>query len=199
MQAREPKRFIHKGATNTGCIQCLHKQYSNFQKRAQMDDLIGIDIRGVKEVQQALSRFPKDAVDFGADKMSEFIVDVLKQYPPRKSVTRKQAYGQTFQSQKQRRWFFAALRSGEIQVPYIRTQGLRNGWKSIGKGAEQIIVNEREGAKFVMGNDTQSRHESLVGWLTIDGVIEEHKTGILKKFVGGVKRAIKKAGLEVKE
>ena len=52
----------------------------------------------------------------------------FSEYPPQSGLTRKQVYGQSFQSERQRRWFFAALSRGEIDVPYRRgsSAGSRN-------------------------------------------------------------------------
>lgn len=165
--------------------------------------MIGIDVRGIKEVQWALNRWPPEAVDAGSDALSLGMLNVLRQYPPKRFVTRKAAYGRTFFTKKQRRFFFWALHLGKISVPYKRTQALRDGWRRVGTGVTQILVNEREGAAFVMGNKSdfpgQARHETMVGWLTMEEVYEEHNASLIKQFVGGIKKALRKVGWDVRD
>ena len=48
--------------------------------------------------------------------VTQFLKGKMQEYPPEKRVTRKQAYGQTFFSDKQRRWFFAALQIGRVDA-----------------------------------------------------------------------------------
>jgi hypothetical protein len=46
----------------------------------------------------------------------------LKRYPPQTNLA------QPFKTEKQRKFFFAALREGRIKVPYQRTRTLAEGW-----------------------------------------------------------------------
>lgn len=58
---------------------------------------------------------------------------------------------QPFKSDKQRRWFFAALKSGAITVPYRRTQTLAKGWKIVTKTTGYTIENTVPYAPLVQG------------------------------------------------
>jgi len=95
-------------------------------------DFIAIDIEGLEPLVKGLDKLPQNIQDAAGDDVAKYLVNVLKKYPPPKRVTRKAAYGTTFFSDNQRKFFFAALRSGAISVPYRRTQAFARGWRQIG-------------------------------------------------------------------
>jgi hypothetical protein len=123
------------------------------------------------------------------------VVKLMQIYEPAKSVTRKTAYGRTFQSRKQQRYFFWALAQGIIHVPHIRTFGMRNAWRIEGRGKETVVVNSTEAAKYTMGDDTQSRHEKLVGWHTTGWRLKHPGREVAQAAINGVRDAIKRAKL----
>ena len=108
----------------------------------------------------------------------------IAEYPPAERAHRPQP----FISDKQRRWFFAALRSGEIEVPYRRTfspnsETLSKKW-TIGErdgGLTQIIGNNVSYGPFVQGNKQTAFHR-VTGWKTTDQVAEEEAKTV-NKFV----------------
>ena len=119
----------------------------------------------------------------------------LRHYPPSKYVTRARAYGKTFFTDKQRRYFFSALKSGILKVPYLRTRKTANGWYTVGKGAKISIRNDSDGAKFTAGDKTQSRHEALVGWRTISKVAADNERGMIRAAEQAAQREIDRRGL----
>jgi hypothetical protein len=73
---------------------------------------VKIVARGIKEFQDYLKRaVPRGAVKVALAALGEYLIGTpgkaLRHYDPYKYVSRKRAYGQTFQSEKQRRWFWA--------------------------------------------------------------------------------------------
>lgn len=158
------------------------------------DDFIAIDIVGLKELQAKLKGLPEAAQDAIVDDVSKYYLNVLREYPPRKYVSRMEAYGQTFFSDKQRRYFFAALADGRIQTPYNRTQALSKGWKQIGRGKESILANEMPYADLVMG-EGQSRMSQKIGWKTLPDIIKERWAKAMEIADAAVKKAIKKMRL----
>src|SRR3990167_563 len=139
-----------------------------------MADLIGIEIEGIPEVRARLklldSNEPKSEM---TQEVGQYVRKELQKYAAPKSVTRKQAYGVTFFTQRQRRFFFAALRQGTIQVPYRRTRSLMEGWKIEKFGAiDHLVINEQPHAAMVQQRSTQSRMMKIIGWSTIEGVVE---------------------------
>lgn len=131
-----------------------------------MDVQISLDHAALARIIAAL-----EAID-GGD-LRRLIVDavandsVLKRtanYPDNRRV------GQPFKSDKQRRWFFAALRKGQISVPYQRTGTLGRGWR-YDAGASSV-VNTVPYAGQVMGDD-QSDYFGNKGWLSTTFIAAE--------------------------
>jgi hypothetical protein len=75
-------------------------------------------------------------------------------YPPPPS-----GYRMVWKSEKQRRWFFAALRSGEIQVPYRRTMTLQKRWTTRVSGSGLGTLMGEVGNVTVYGPFVQKADE----------------------------------------
>jgi len=156
---------------------------------------VGIDIDGLKQLKEKFRRLPPEAIDGGADEAYDYLLRVMREYPPQKRVTRRQAYGVPFFSMKQQRFFFAALRSGQIKVPYGRTQKLSRNWQKHGDGRAAFLANSSPYAEFMYDDSRQSRMSKLIGWKTITQTLEKRKNEIIRRFDAGAKKAIKKLGL----
>ena len=157
------------------------------------DQFVAVDIQGIPRLQNYLARLPPAVADAVMDAVAKALIDIMQSsQPPPKYISRRQAYGETFVSDRQRKWFFWALDSGSISVPYRRTQEMRKAWKQIGHGVNSLIANESPGAEFVVGDKHQSRHEALVGWKTTGMTIEQHMPKIEKVAIGAAGAAIKK-------
>jgi len=137
--------------------------------------MIGFEIEGLEEVRAKLKKLGSDAPRKEVTKdVATYLRAELQKYPSPRYVSRKQAYGRTFQSDKQRRWFFAALKSGELTIPYRRTQTLRRNWEIMPMGSsDYIVVNETPYAKWVQDEDTQSNMMRLRNWKTFQAVIQK--------------------------
>ena len=159
-----------------------------------MSDFIGIDISGDVELAAKLDQLPDNAADFGVEYANEYVLNMQRTYVPYKHVSVAQAGG--WKSDKQRRYVMAKIRSGEISVPYNRTQTLRKGWKLVGKGRNQIIANEVSYAKYVKDIRSQSQGHMLRGWEVIPNELRNKAAQILRRFNAGVKAGIKAIGLE---
>jgi hypothetical protein len=162
-----------------------------------MSDFVAIDIKGLPELQAKFDKMLPAVQDAIVDEIAPYLVNVLQneQPTPNHGITRKQAYGVTFFTKKQRRWFFWALNSGRLQLPYHRTQATRRGWRIIGKGSNAIIANETAGALFTRDDERQSRHEALVGWQKIGAMLKDKSKEIMRRADAGARKGIKKAGL----
>lgn len=120
-----------------------------------------------KPMQAALSVLEEDA----------------KTYPPASGKK------QPFKTAKQRRWFFAALKRGEITVPYRRTRTLGRAWNrkiSVSGGrVVGVLGNPVAYAPYVMENAKQSRYHSGT-WKT-DRIImidnEKKVVSIFNRFI----------------
>lgn len=159
------------------------------------DPFVAVEVQGLAELQAKLKQLPIEAQDMVVDDLNKYYLNVFRGYPPKNYVTRKAAYGVTFFTEKQRRWFFANLNEGNIDVPYVRTQQLSKGWRQVGSGRTSFLANERAGAPYVVGDD-QSRHEAMVGWKKAVDVIKERMSKALQVADGAVKKAIRKLHLD---
>ena len=105
---------------------------------------------------------------------------------PEKYVTREAAYGVPFFTELQRRWFFWALGTGQIDVPYQRTHALAAAWDwDSSKPRSEIITNNDPAAPWTIG-DTRSSHEKMVGWKPYQEIWAGGLNGALRAAVDAV-------------
>jgi hypothetical protein len=89
-------------------------------------------------------------------------------------VSRKSAYGRTFVSAAQRRWFFA----NGAKVGNFRTGKLMAAWSIGGNSTRLYLLNSAPYAGFVIG-DGQARQPQKVGWRkAMDVVLSNWNGGI---------------------
>ena len=156
-----------------------------------------IDIDRIREKLKAL---PPAAGDAGVEQASNYLINVLvrKEIPPYKYVSRREAYGRTFQSDKQRRWFFWALRSGKLVIPYRRRSprgGLAASWIITGSGMERKLENRLPAAYWVYSQN-QAKQLGLAGWKRISAILSQYEKNIVASFERGVRSAIARLGLQ---
>lgn len=142
-----------------------------------------IKVLGIEETLQRLrSLTDMRAVNAMLLSAALYLKSKVAQYPPRKRLKRRAVYGQTFQSVRQRKWFFAALSNGDIEVPYRR--GLSPGSESLGRKwtvyslspFTVVVGNNVSYARYVQDQEMQSRYMREVGWQTVQQVVEaEHE------------------------
>jgi hypothetical protein len=162
---------------------------------------IATEVIGLDKIQARLKKLPPEASDAGIDEANKYLVTVLREYPTYKYVSRKAAYGKTWESDKQRIAVMIKLReNGDwvngVYTPHPhRTQEFRRGWQILGRGRNSLIANEVPYGKWLMDNEDQARQPGMVGWKKIKSVIDERMKRIVEKFEVGVNKAIKKLGL----
>ena len=149
------------------------------------NSLIGIDIQGIATIQNRLNKLPGLAKDMGVEAANEYIVNLMQVQPP---VPNKPF---VWSSDKQRRYVMAKISKGGYTR---RTQELRNAWKTVGNGYQQMVVNETPYADYVQGDNQIIGHKTN-NWQTIEMNLKNKGKEILKKFEGGVKSALKKLKL----
>lgn len=149
------------------------------------NSFIGIDIQGIPTINSRLEKLPKEARDAGVEAANEYIVNVMKIEPP---VPNKPF---VWSSDKQRRYVMAKIKEGGYTG---RTQELRNAWKTVGSGYNQIVANETPYAQFVQGENQIIGHKTN-NWKTIEDNLKLKGKEILRKFEAGVKTAIRKLKL----
>ena len=169
------------------------------------EPLIHIEVQGIDKIQKALERFPRQIARYlgmaGQEAAGRVIFPTvgIKRYPPRKSISRREVYGQSFESEKQRRWFFAALKEGRIDVPYRRGQSpgserLCTQWYATVKGFSTEIGNRASYASLVVGEE-QSRMMAARGWRRLVDVVSEEMRRITAVYQAWVDKLIRDLGL----
>lgn len=140
-----------------------------------MPEFIAISVEDDVRIGQALLRVASPQVIGRANKrIAEYIKKRAETYPSQKKVTREQAYGETFVSDKQRRFFFSALARGEIVVPYRRTDTFKRGWQVVPFGVQDfIVINDVPYGGFLMGISTRANMAKLGGWKTLEGIVDK--------------------------
>jgi hypothetical protein len=160
--------------------------------------LIKFKVRGLEEVERFLKELPRGSMRSAIKAFSEYILGNeqhgLKHYVPYKHVTRTQAYGRPFETDKQRRWFFANLKSGALKIPYQRTGKLRDNWVLQGSEYQKNIKNKLPYAPYVMGIAGQSRMSRKIGWKSWLEVVQNNMKGGMRAATQAVAKWIKDKG-----
>ena len=164
-----------------------------------MPDFIDVNISGMDKIVDKLKKLPAAVGDAATEAGSKYLLNVLvnKEIPTYRHVTRAQAYGSTFSSDKQRRFVFAALRDGRIVVPYQRrgkSGGVQSAWEIHGSGKQVTITNGDPAAKWIY-SEMQANLNRMIGWLRVSQIIDKYTKQIVGAFDRGVKTALKKLGL----
>lgn len=157
-------------------------------------DFVGIDIRGMEQVNHLLRNLPREAQDAASQAVAEYMLRVERAYPPYQYITRKQAYPPTgWQSDRQRRFVMAAIREGRITPgsPH-RTQAFSRAWRIVDRGVNAFLVNETPYGPYL--KDPRANHMKLIGWTTIEEDVEKRQPEILRKAQAGIDKAIRKLG-----
>lgn len=108
-------------------------------------------------------------------------------YPPQSRPTRASVYGQTFQSDRQRRYFFYAMRAGLIQVPYVRgsspgSRNIKQTWTiaTSNAGMTAEIGTNAPYARYLHDTQQQSAYARAVGWPTVEQVLNEEGPAVVQ-------------------
>lgn len=159
------------------------------------DSFIGISITGEKEIAAKMHDLYPQAAAAGVENADGYILNSIKIYPPYSYVSMAQVGG--FKSDAQRRYVMAQIAQGNITPGEPnRTQRLAQGWRLLGKGRNQIIVNEVPYAPYEHEISQQSQMHMLQGWQVLPEFLHNRMGEIVRRFEAGVKNAIKKLGLE---
>lgn len=149
----------------------------------------------IKALVAKLAKFANVLADDAVDAAAQSALETMQEYAEQKSVTRKAAYGRSFFTAKQQRYFFWALKNGIIDVPYHRTNTLKGGWRIEGKGRNARVTNSVPYAGLVMGDGQQSRMHQMIGWETPKVRMQGKTEKLVRRVVDAVNKLIKKLGL----
>ena len=152
-------------------------------------------VKGVEQVKKYITELPRGVKAAAMRAISEYIVGDerhgLRHDVSYKYVSRKQAYPPTgWQSDKQRRYVMAALKSGEIKI----------GRKNTPTDYSQSWRWEQENSQWDRTKITgklpfdrfPSRHNMLAGWRHWSKVVETNMTGAIKSAQKAVDEFLKK-------
>jgi hypothetical protein len=150
---------------------------------------IRFTIKGLEEVQAWLKDLPFLVRQKAAGWVAEYMIGDdshgLKHEPAYRPVSRVAAYGVSFFTEKQRRWFFAALHDGRIN-PWQnnRTHKFADSWaaKPTGAGGFQL-TNTAPYAQHLagtIGNDNRARQPAMVGWRWVKDTISSNFAGAIR-------------------
>jgi hypothetical protein len=156
---------------------------------------VSVKVRGVEELRQFFKELPRGTMRDAIKAATEYLIGNeshgLKHLVNYKYVSRKSAYGVTFFSDRQRRWFFAALADGRIN-PGVdnRTGKTSAGWtySTTNNGYQTKIYNETQGAKYVQSDAWQARQPAKVGHRKVSDVISTNIKGAMQ----AAERAVQK-------
>lgn len=158
------------------------------------DDFVAIDIQNLPSLLDQLDAITDPGMRDGLNDVADYLRGVLRNQPDYRHVSRKEAFGgDGFFSDKQRRWFFAALDSGELSLPYQRTGALRDGWQIAGKDSlTPMLFNSAPHAIFAHDAKRQSRMLKKIGWKTLADVVKERSSQIARVMAEAVRKSMKK-------
>jgi hypothetical protein len=125
-------------------------------------------VANIKEVMVEIKNMTKKSTVVGLKAFAQYIYGDssrgLRKYPSYRYISRKNAYGQTFVSDKQRRWFWA--NGGPDMIGDHRTGATRQAWTmNVQDGGYRIVLENRsKGAYYTMHDSGQAAQPGLVGW-----------------------------------
>lgn len=161
---------------------------------------IRIEIKGADKLIAALQKEPeamRRALQAAGEEAGRRVIlstAGLKKYPGFYHAK------QPFKSDKQRRFFFWALREGVIEVPYRR--GLSPSSERYGtqfyiepRGSYNTAVGNRASYAEILGGEGQSRYMAAGGWRKLAEVATEKLPQVRDVFQAWVDRTIRGLGL----
>lgn len=125
-----------------------------------------LDITGIEEASKLIGQDLAIPLGFA---LFAIAVDAQGRIAPYPGASGK---SQAFKTARQRRGFFAKLRSGQISVPYRRTGQLGSKWLTDGGGGQIRIRNTAGYASLVHSEKRQAAYHRG-NWKTDKGVADE--------------------------
>lgn len=149
-----------------------------------------IEIEGLEELERKLGRLASiDLLKPPMHKAVKVIYAETQVYPPPRRKPMR------WKSAKQRRWFFANLRKGNIRVPYVRRHsgGLAGAWTEKvqvrGMTLVGIVGNRISYGPYVMHPQKQAEYHRG-NWPTTDDITKKVAPTISKIFQDTIREAL---------
>ena len=140
-------------------------------------------IRNIEKIQTYLKTVPYGALRVALKAITEYVIGNeshgLKHPDPYRYVTRKSAYGVTFFTEKQRRWFWA--NGGPDMIGNNRTGRSTDAWQYTEVTPySYTITNPEPGAYWTRDDYGQARQPGKVGWRKVTDVIAANMAGAMR-------------------
>lgn len=162
---------------------------------------ISYKVRGQNAVNSFLASVPRGALRVVLQAFTDYVIGNdahgLRHNEPYKYVTRASAYGVSFFTPKQRRWFFWALREGKIDPGSgVRTGTTSKAWKAVpmNGGYQMKITNDTPGGYYTRDDKGQARQPAKVGWRKTMQVVADNYLGGIRAGVQAFNKWLKGQG-----
>jgi len=123
-----------------------------------------------------------------------YVKNKIEQYP---STGNKppQGWASKRWTDKQRRWFWANFKKGNLKLPYRRTNELRSGWRiRTAKGGFSVSVsNPVKHGKYTQSPKKQTAYHAQTGWKTTTQVANEERDTVIEYIEQGIMRDLEGA------
>jgi hypothetical protein len=163
-----------------------------------MADII-VTVDGADKLASALRQWPKKVERYMKGAGKEAATDIIETTGLRKYPTQIVGTPVVWKSEKQRRYVMAAIRRGEIEVPYRRggKRSERYGTQYYIKseGMDTAIGNRASYAKWLTDSKYQSRAMSARGWLKLLDTAVAKQGAITKIYQEWVDKLLYDVGL----
>lgn len=108
-----------------------------------------------KAIQQIVEKLPRLTMETAEASMEWVLDELVSEMPDRPPKSTAKAQWPGFATDRQRRWFFWALKSGELAKQAASTKSIATGWeteaKATSEGVIGILANTRPYAPWVIG------------------------------------------------
>lgn len=147
----------------------------------------GITIEGLDDLLARLDKISdgSKALHDGMQRAADMVQGKVKVYP------KASGKPQPFKTDKSRRWFFANLREGNINVPYKRGPTLGTKWavEVAGDGSWAKIGNNTPYAKLVQGRDDQAAYHKGT-WQTAEDTLDDNTKNVVEELRAVIQAAL---------
>jgi hypothetical protein len=157
---------------------------------------IKFNMRGAAGLNDFLKSLPRGSMRSALEAMAKYFIGNksrgLKHAEAYKYVTRASAYGFSFFTDRQRRWFFAALNSGELKIGNNRTGASGDAWGYTvnASGYQYKLTNNTTAAFYTRSDAGQARQPAKVGWRKVSKVIADNMAGAMQAARAAVRNFI---------
>lgn len=162
-------------------------------------NFIRVEVRNQNGPRKLIMSVQRETIPAATQAAAEYLVGNdrrgLRHLAPYKYVSRISAYGQTFFSEKQRRYVMAMISKGIIKPGQNnRTGAIPAAWHTEGRGLIVQVINRADGVGFVQGDDSQARQPAKVGHRKVSQVIANMRAGMIQAAQQAVNRVLKAMG-----